>query len=388
MKEEKNNFLQKKKICFIVTIFSVADAFLRDHIDALSEYFEVYLVANFTESDIKRVEKLKIKGYKSINIERNIDIVKDLKAIFELYKYFNKIGFFSVHSVSPKAGFVTSLAGLMAGISNRIHIFTGQVWATKKGFIRYLLMSIDWLISRLNTMILVDGESQRSYLIKHKILKKKNSIVIGDGSITGVNTQRFNPTILVRNQIRNELKINENQVVYVFLGRLNKDKGIYELLNAFNRLSKEDKNVYLLMIGVDEDNYISRLQEFPDIEAGINFYYYGKTSTPEILLQAGDVFCLPTYREGFGLSVIEASCLGLPVICSDTYGVLDAMVDNVTGLRCKVKDINSLYQQMKQLSTDSKLRIKLGTNGRERVLKKFSGKYITQEWVNLYKCLK
>jgi len=276
----------------------------------------------------------------------------------------------------------------MAGISNRIHIFTGQVWATKKGFIRYLLMSIDWLIARLNTIILVDGESQRSYLIKHKILKKKNSIVIGDGSITGVNTQRFNPTILVRNQIRNELKINENQVVYVFLGRLNKDKGIYELLNAFNRLSKEDKNVYLLMIGVDEDNYISRLQEFPDIEAGINFYYYGKTSTPEILLQAGDVFCLPTYREGFGLSVIEASCLGLPVICSDTYGVLDAMVDNVTGLRCKVKDINSLYQQMKQLSTDSKLRIKLGTNGRERVLKKFSGKYITQEWVNLYKCLK
>jgi len=383
-----NNTLQKKKICFIVTIFSIADAFLRDHIEALSENFDVYLVANFTEDDISRVEKLKLKDYKSIHIERNINIIKDLKAIIELYIYFKEKGFHTVHSVSPKAGLVTSVAGLMSGVSNRIHIFTGQVWTTKKGLLRYILMTIDWLIARLNTMIMVDGESQRRYLIEHKIVKEKNAIVIGDGSIAGVNTNRFNPTRIVRDDIRKELKIKENKVVYIFLGRLNKDKGIEELLQAFNKLSKEDKNVYLLMIGVDEGNYISRIHEFHNIQSGINFHYYGKTSTPEKLLQAGDVFCLPTYREGFGLSVIEASCLGLPVICTDTYGVLDAMLDNVTGLRCKVQDVESLYQQMKRLSKDSILRNKLGINGRERVLKKFSGKFITHEWVKLYNNLK
>ena len=174
----------------------------------------------------------------------------------------------------------------------------------------------------------------------------------------------------------------------MFLGRLNKDKGIDELLLAFNILSKENNDVYLLLIGVDEDNYISKLDEFDNIQPNINFHYYGKTTVPEKVLQAGDVFCLPTYREGFGMSVIEASCLGLPVICSDTYGVMDAMLDDITGLRCKVKDMNSLYERMKRLSTDSNLRHRLGMNGRERVLKRFSGKFITKEWVKLYLNLK
>jgi len=379
--------VSRRRICFIVSIFNIADAFLRDHIEALSEHFDVYLVANFKEDDMIRVGMLKLSGYKSIHIERNINVVKDSIAVIELYRYFKKMEFYSVHSVSPKAGLVTSLAGFMAGIPNRIHIFTGQVWATKTGLLRYALMSIDRLISTLNTKIMVDGESQRLYLIEHKIIKIQNSILIGEGSIAGVNTKRFTPTKSVRDNIRKELNINDTQVVYIFLGRLNKDKGIDELLQAFNKLAEEDKNVYLLLIGVDEDNYISRLPEFSNIQNGINFHYFGKTTTPEETLQAGDIFCLPTYREGFGTSVIESSCLGLPVICSDTYGVIDAMVDDITGLRCKVKDVDSLYQQMKRLSNDPVLRKKLGLNGRERVLDKFSGKLITQQWVELYKNL-
>ena len=384
MNENTTNFLKKPRICFIVTIFSIADAFLKDHIEALSEYYDVYLVADFTEDDLNKIVNLKLTGYKIIHIKRDINIIDDIKAVIELYKYFKKNKFYSVHSVSPKAGLVTSLAGAMAKVSNRIHIFTGQVWATKKGVLRYLLITFDWLIVKLNTRILVDGESQRQYLIKHKIVNNENSIVIGDGSIVGVNTERFNPKKEVRDKIRLDLKISETQIVYVFLGRLNKDKGIDELLSAFNSLVRENKNAYLLLVGVDEDDYMSRIQEFTNIKQNINFKYYGKTPNPEILLQAGDVFCLPTYREGFGMSVIEASCLGLPVICSDTYGVLDAMVDNVTGLRCKVQDVDSLYYNMKQLFLDSDLRVKLGLKGRERVLDRFSSKFITNEWVKFY----
>jgi len=378
----------KKRICFIVSIFSIADAFLKDHIEALSEYYDIYLVADFMEDDLNKIENFKLTGYKFIRIKRDINIIDDIKAVIELYKYFKKYNFYSVHSVSPKAGLITSLAGVMAKVSNRIHIFTGQVWATKKGVLRYMLMTFDWLIVKLNTRILVDGESQRNYLIKHKIVNNENSIVIGDGSIVGVNSERFNPQKEVRNKIRQDLKISETQIVYVFLGRLNKDKGIDELLQAFNLLVRENKNVYLLLVGVDEDDYMSRIQEYTNIKQNINFKYYGKTTTPEILLQAGDVFCLPTYREGFGMSVIEASCLGLPVICSDTYGVLDAMIDNITGLRCKVQDVDSLYHCMKQLLLDSDLRLRLGLNGRERVLNRFSSKFITSEWVKFYRNLK
>jgi glycosyltransferase involved in cell wall biosynthesis len=103
------------------------------------------------------------------------------------------------------------------------------------------------------------------------------------------------------------------------------------------------------------------------------------------MLQAGDVFVLPTYREGFGSSVIEASALGLPVICSDAYGVMDAMIDEVTGLRCKVGDVESLYEAMTKLAADKDLQKFLGKNGRERVIREFDGKAVTKYWVDYYR---
>ena len=388
MKKDVNDNTTKKRICFIVSAIFTAEGFLKDHIKALSEYFDVYLVGNFSENEQKTLTQFAITGYKVINIDRNINYKKDIKAIISLHKYFKVMNFYCIHSVSPKAGLITSLAGLFANIPNRFHIFTGQVWSTKTGGFKYLLMTIDWLIAHLDTVIMVDGMTQRNYLLKNKILKEKNSIVIGEGSISGVNTKRFIPSDDIRKKIRKELNLTENQIVFIFLGRLNRDKGIYELLQAFNKLAQEDDNFYLLFVGVDEENLLSIIPDFNFIKSGVNFHFYGKTSQPEVLLQGGDVFCLPSYREGFGTSVIEASCLGLPVICSDIYGLIDAMIDNVTGLRCKVKDSESLYQQMKLLATDSKLRNKLGQNGRERVLAKFSGEIISKEWVNLYNNLK
>jgi glycosyltransferase involved in cell wall biosynthesis len=102
------------------------------------------------------------------------------------------------------------------------------------------------------------------------------------------------------------------------------------------------------------------------------------------MLQAGDIFVLPTYREGFGSSVIEASALELPVICSDAYGVMDAMVDNLTGLRCKVGDVDSLYKAMTRLAEDKQLQKSLGKNGRERVVNEFSGADVTKHWLQYY----
>jgi glycosyltransferase involved in cell wall biosynthesis len=378
----------KKRICFIVSALFTAEGFLKDHIEALSEYFDVYLVGNFTDDELISLKGFKLSGYKVIRINRNINIKQDFHSVIRLYKYFKEMDFYCVHSVSPKAGLVTSLSGFIFRVPNRIHIFTGQVWANKKGLTRIILMFIDWLIAHLNTLIMVDGFSQRDYLIQKKILKEKRSIVIGEGSIAGVNTHRFNPRNNIRMKIRSELNLLDNQIVYIFLGRLNTDKGINELFMAFNKLSQEDNNVYLLLVGVDEESMLKRIPNFEFIKPGVNFQFYGKTSQPEVLLQAGDIFCLPSYREGFGSSVIEASCLGLPVICSDAYGLKDAMIDNVTGLRCKMKDKESLYLQMKILSKNSELRNFLGQNGRERILTKFSGEFISNEWLKIYQNLK
>lgn len=377
--------MNKKKICFIVAIPGTATSFLKDHFKKLSTVYDIYLVCNI--SDESQIADLEINGFKSICIERGINIIADFKALLELRKYFKESNFHSIHSITPKAGLLTAFAGYLAKVPNRIHIFTGQVWATKKGIFRKILMAMDWLVSHLNTQILVDGESQRQFLIQHRIIKEKKSYVIGHGSISGVNIERFKPDSIVRKSIRDSINITDKQIVFIFLGRFNRDKGILELYEAFNKLAQVKNNAFLLLVGVDEENLISKIDNYPNIKSGENFHFFGRTKNPEVVLRAGDVFCLPTYREGFGTSVIEASCLGLPVICSDTYGVMDAMVDDVTGLRCKTGDSISLYEQMKKLADDPGLRSVLGTAGRERVLQQFSGESISDAWLQFYNTL-
>lgn len=373
----------KKKICFVVAIPGTAQTFLSDHIKALAKEYDVFLVANSEKPEV--LKNLPLTGYHVATIERGISIINDIKGVFALRRYFKDMHFDAVHSVTPKAGLLTALAGYLARIPVRVHIFTGQVWANKKGFSRWLLKLMDKIIAKLDTHILVDGEGQRQYLIKNGVVSEDKSTVLGKGSICGVNLSRFSPSKAVRDNIRAELNISKEALVFVFLGRLNHDKGMYELLPAFNRLAGERENVYLLLVGHDEENVAAHFSEYDNIIPGKNFCFYGLTNEPQRLLQAGDVFVLPTYREGFGSSVIEASAMGLPVICSDAYGVMDAMVDGVTGLRCKVGDEASLYNAMSAFVETPDLISRLGEAGRKRVQADFDGKEMSRLWVEFYR---
>lgn len=371
----------KKKICFVVAIAGTAQSFLRDHIKALREDYDVYLVGNI--DDAKEVEMLELTGWKKVDIKRPISLINDLKAMCLLSSYFNEMKFDAVHSVTPKAGLVCALAGFLAHVPIRIHIFTGQVWATRKGAMRFMLKSLDWLIAKLDTHILVDGNSQKNFLVQQGVVSIKKAHVLGDGSISGVNMVRFDPSVDTRIAVRKELSITSDKVVFVFMGRLNHDKGLYELLPAFNRLSETNRNVFLLLFGMDEENVAATFGKYNNLTKE-NFLYYGATREPQRMLQAGDVFVLPTYREGFGSSVIEAACLGLPTITSDAYGVLDASVPGKTGLQCSVGDIESLYACMKELADDAEKRKAFGKAGRKRVQERFSGGVVVKHWKEYY----
>lgn len=370
-----------KKICFITAVHGSAYSFLRDHMAALQKEYKVYYVCN--ETDVNNIN-VPHDGYHCVNIQRQISLVQDFKALWHLYRYFRTEKFDAVHSVTPKAGLLTSIAAFFARVPVRIHIYTGQVWANKTGFMRFLLKMMDRLISLFDNHILVDGEGQRQFLINNMVISEENSKVLGSGSICGVNLDRFTPSAEVRRDKRIELEIDNSKTVFVFMGRLNRDKGVYELLSAFDRIAQEKENVYLLLLGHDEENISATFQKYSGIKPGENFCYYGATPEPHKMLQAGDIFVLPTYREGFGSSVIEASALGLPVICSDAYGVMDAMIDDVTGLRCRIADVESLYNAMVKLASDKIIQAKLGQNGRERVVNEFSGADVTKHWLQFY----
>jgi len=176
-------------------------------------------------------------------------------------------------------------------------------------------------------------------------------------------------------------------VVYVFLGRLNHDKGIGELYEAFNRLAPECPNAKLVFYGADEEGYEEKAMIYKNIKKGDNFHYVSWTSKPFDALQGCDVFVLPTWREGFGSSVIEAQALGLPVITSDAYGVVDASVPNETGLRCKVNDPDGLYQCMKTYYNNPEMRLLHGQAGRKRVETLFDSNIVTAAWIEYYRNL-
>ena len=374
--------MKRKKICFVVPSIGTARVFLKNHIEELSIYFDIYLVANVLEEEIIYSKDFPIKEIKNIKITRGINLLNDLRTLLSLSSYFKTMKFDAVHTVTPKAGLLGILASHLVGVSNRIHIFTGQVWHTKKGIYKYFLMFLDRFTVWNSTHVLVDGQSQRQFLIKNRIVKESNSFVLGKGSISGVDTNRFIPDAVVKKEVRDELGIKENEVVYMFLGRMNSEKGINELAEAFNNLRNQHVNVRLLLVGGDEENMTPIVkQKIKVIESVI---FYGVTPTPERLIQACDIFCMPSYREGFGLSVIEASLLEKPIICSDTYGLMESIIENKTGIRHKVADVDSLNFAMEKLFYDKNLVESLGKGGREYVLENFSAKTISEKWLEFY----
>lgn len=369
----------KKKICFVVSAPITAKAFLIKHFEYLSKEFDITLVANFeTQADF---EIPFVKNTKHIAIHRSINPLKDFLALIQLYFFFKKESFHVVHSVTPKAGLLAMTAAWISRIPIRIHIFTGQVWHTQVGLKKQFLKFLDRLLVWFTTHILVDGQSQRQFLIANKIITDKNSKVLGKGSISGVDVQKFNPSSEIRNLYRAQLNFKNNNIVFAFLGRMNTDKGILDLAKAFQKLHADFPNVKLLLIGFDEENMQEKIREMQTE----NIIYFGPTPKPQEVLQAVDVFCLPSYREGFGTSVIEASLLELPIICSDTYGLAETIIENKTGLRHEVKNIDQLYNQMKLLVQNEETRTVLGKNGRQYVLEHFSADEISLQWLTFYK---
>lgn len=370
----------RKKICFIIATPITAKAFLLKHFEYLSKHYDIYLVANFDEMPKAQSEIPFICATKNIAIHRGISFFNDIKALFALKKYLTENKFDAVHTVTPKAGLIGILAAKLAGIKTRTHIFTGQVWHTKTGVFKLILKNIDRFIVFSATDILVDGQSQRQFLIENKIISANNSKVLGKGSISGVDTEKFVPNEITKQKYRDELGFT-NEVVFLFLGRLNTDKGILDLAKAFLILNKKHSNSKLVFVGPDEENMELKIKELSNNNP--NIIFYGSTNKPQDLLQLADVFCLPSYREGFGTSVIEASLLEKPVICSDTYGLMETIIDGETGLRHQVGNKDSILIQMEKLM-DENLRITLGKNGRNYVLENFSSEKISREWLDYY----
>lgn len=370
-----------KKICFVVSDPITVNAFMELHFKYLSSFYEVHLVANLNHGSILNTSS--IKTVQHIPLYRSIHPIKDLMALFALYKHFKTMQFNAVHSITPKAGLLGMLASTLAGTSFRTHIFTGQIWHTKTGISKLCFQQLDKLVVKLSTHILVDSHAQRDFLISQHIVTAANSQVLGKGSISGVSLSKFSPNPEIRKAYRNKFGISDSDIVFAFLGRMNKDKGIFELINAFQKLNSNYSNTKLLLIGPDEQG----IQNSIDASLSNQTIFIGHCNNPQDYLQMADVFCMPSHREGFGTSVIEASMLGLPVICSDTYGLSDAYIENQTGLKHPVGNTIALYQCMEKMYLNPSLANQMGNQAKQFALDNFLADTVSTFWLKFYQHL-
>jgi glycosyltransferase involved in cell wall biosynthesis len=372
----------KDHIAIVVSIPMPAKVFLRNQIRALSERYDVTVFANMPDPR-ELAEVWSAVRLKHVPIEREIAPLKDLVTLWRMVWLLRRGRFDLVHSMTPKAGLMAMVGGLLAGVPRRIHTFTGQVWVVRHGFSRWVLKNVDRLIAMAATQVLIDSISQRNFLLAEKVVGAEKSAVLCDGSISGVDLQRFRPDPEIRRVVRAELGIGETVPLLLFVGRFKRDKGVLDLARAYAALNGASARSVLLIVGPDEERLRGSIEEqVAEHRDGLRFMPY--TDHPERYMAASDVFCLPSYREGFGSVVIEAAGCEVPTVGSNIYGITDAIVDGQTGLLHEPGDVNGIRKQLQILIEDVKLRTRLGQAARERASKLFPMERLTASMLALY----
>lgn len=368
------------KICFVATIPAVVLSFLSSNIRITSRTCSVSVVCSPIDTEL--LSKLAV-DFIPLTIERKPSLWRDFLALVRMVRLFRRERFDLIHSIMAKSGLLAMLSGCLAGVPVRVHTFTGQVWVNKRGWKRGALKWFDKLIVLFATHILVDSPSQRDFLIAEGVLPKGKGVVIGHGSICGVDAHRFHPDTQVKNAVRAELSISLEQTVILFLGRLNRDKGILDLATAFTDIASRRTEVVLVLVGAEEDIPFTRVQEICGVHRE-RLRRVSFTPNPERYMAAADIFCLPSYREGFGQVIIEAAASGVPTVASRIYGITDAVEDGKTGLLFPMGDVAALMQALLELIMDCDLRQQMGEAARVRALEWFPSQKITEETFALY----
>lgn len=327
----------------------------------------------------------------AIDIPRSISPWRDLMALMRLYRFFRREQIDIAHSTTPKAGLLTAIAALLAGVPVRLHTFTGQPWVSMQGIRRSLARWSDMLVGRLNTRCYADSGSQRQFLIEQGIIAENKIFVIGAGSLAGVDTGRFNPARFpVRQRIatREALCIPDDAPVLLFVGRITVDKGVRELLEAFRALKAQQSRAHLLFVGrFDADSGVPGGVSQRDIDSIPDAHIVGYTECPEEYLAIADILCLPSYREGFGTVVIEAAAMGVPTVGSDIYGLSDAVVKGETGILVPPRDATALARALSELLADENRRRRMGVAAKRRAEAVFDARQVSGKLIAEYRAL-
>lgn len=378
-----NTTEQRPRLAFVVASEMTVRNGIAGHVRALAARYDVSVVVH--TDDPLLLERLGLPARLiPLKIERSVSIPADLRALGALVRLFRRERFDAVSSLTPKAGLLAMAAARLAGVPHRTHTFTGQVWATRTGAARAFLRTLDGLTHRNSTFSLVDGPSQRAFLIAEGVLRPHASGVLASGSVAGIDAVRYRPDPHARASVRAEWDVADDDVLFLQLGRLTVDKGVLDLAKAFARVAERVPRARLAFVGPDEEGLAARVLAAAGAAAELVRVDGQFTTEPERFIAAADVLCLPSYREGFGIVLLEAAAMGLPVIASRIYGITDGVVDGETGLLHEPRDVGEIADLIERLGLDAELRARLGAAGQARVLAEFTDAHVTEALLAFY----
>ena len=377
---------QRPKMCVLTTTPLVVHFFLKPHLRELARHFDVMLACNFlSDSYLSRLDLPVVEV--SVSLERRIVPWRDLLALFELFQLFRRERFDIVVTVVPKAGLLGMFVAWTLRVPRRVHIFQGEVWASRRGPVRWLLKWADGLTARLATHVLAVSSSERNFLEREGVVSLNKAQVLGEGSICGVDTAKFRADPSARAKVRVKLGIPDDAVICIYLGRLTTDKGILDLAQAFARVAANRSELWLLLVGPDEERMNSRLCELVPEQIQSRMVIRGFTEKPEEFLAASDFLCLPSYREGFGMVILEAAAVGIPAIGTRIHGITDAIEEGRTGRLVPVGDVDALTEALTQCCEQPGERRRFGAAAQKRVTSLFEQKIVVDRYVEYFRSL-
>lgn len=377
--------MSRKKLIRL-TAHSQTLGLLKGQLGFLGKEMDVILVAKDT-GNLRQLAKQEGVKYRDIDMRREISPLNDLKSLYRLVRLFCKEKPDIVHVNTPKGALLGLLAAKIAHVPNRIYNVNGLRFETAAGYFRRLLITMEKIACVCATKVIPQSNGVAEVLRKEKITRKPLKVIL-NGSGNGVDVNYFAPYRKDIIEKANELRANFEGIGFVFVGRLVGDKGVGELIEAFDRLSREFQDVRLSLIGPREENLDAIKDETSKIiDSNQRIIEYGRQIDVRPFLAASDIFVLPSYREGFPNVVLEAMAMGLPCIVSDVNGATDAVQEDENGLIVPKRDVESLYQAMKKLYIDEVLRYSMAQKARPLVKARFNRQAVWQAILEMYKSL-
>jgi len=380
------------KIIRVTTVPKSLGGLLTGQLNFMSDYYEILGVSSPGEDNkINAVAAKEGVRVKAIEMTRQITPIKDIIAVWELYKLFKKESPDIVHSHTPKAGTLSMLAAYLAKVPHRLHTIAGLPLLEATGLKRKVLNTVEYFTYKCATKIYPNSFGLLNIILDHKFTTKEKIKVIGKGSSNGIDTEEFNPKTYnasFKQELKAELGISADDYVFVFAGRMVTDKGINELVTAFDKLNQKFNDIKIIMVGSYESELDPLLPKTLElINKNTNIISTGWVKDVRPYFSIADALTFPSYREGFPNVVMQGAAMELACIVSDINGCNEIITHTENGIIIPVKNVKVLFEAMEFVYLSRNESKNMGVKARQNIVSNYERREVWEALLKEYQTL-